>query len=214
MSRTHYFEELEAVRQDLVEMGQEALALFDDVLQAFTEPAPDALQKARILESEIDLRQKLIRDRCLRLITLQAPVARDALLITGVLDAIADFGLIGGLCCDIVSLLTALPHRPTASIMAQLSDLTRKVRGILGTAIDMWQGFEPNPAIRSHEAEIKADSTRLSDKLSHLTTGPLDTSIYVDLMMICRHLERILRHAFCVADQAIGAAPLKQAIQA
>jgi phosphate uptake regulator len=33
----------------------------------------------------------------------------------------------------------------------------------------------------------------------------------VDLMLICRHLERILRHAACVADQAADAAPLSQA---
>jgi phosphate uptake regulator len=35
--------------------------------------------------------------------------------------------------------------------------------------------------------------------------------MYVDLMLICRHLERILRHAACVADQAAEAAPVGQA---
>jgi len=29
-------------------------------------------------------------------------------------------------------------------------------------------------------------------------------------MLICRHLERILRHAVCVADQAADAAPTRR----
>ena len=40
------------------------------------------------LEARTDHQHRLIYDQCLNLITLQAPVARDARFVTGVLDAI------------------------------------------------------------------------------------------------------------------------------
>lgn len=46
---------------------------------------------------------------------------------------------------------------------------------------------------------------------SQLTSAPGDATAYVDLMLVSRHLERILRHAVCVADQAADAAPAEQA---
>ncbi|HUA21480.1 MAG TPA: hypothetical protein VMB25_22185 [Bryobacteraceae bacterium] len=35
----------------------------------------------------------------------------------------------------------------------------------------------------------------------------------MDLMLMCKHLERILRHSVCVAEQAAEAAPLRQEAQ-
>ena len=51
--------------------------------------------KASELEAQTDHQHRLIHDQCLNLITLQAPVVRDARLVTGVLDAIVDLELIG-----------------------------------------------------------------------------------------------------------------------
>jgi len=51
----------------------------------------------------------------------------------------------------------------------------------------------------------------LYEKLSQLVSTFGEGPVYVDLMLICRHLERILRHAACVADQAADAAPMRQA---
>ena len=95
MSRTHYLAELESVRRNFVEMSETVLTLFDDAVMTVLEPNPDSLAKASELEAETDHRHRLVHDQCLDLITLQAPVARDARFVTGVLDAIVDLELIG-----------------------------------------------------------------------------------------------------------------------
>lgn len=41
-----------------------------------------------------------------------------------------------------------------------------------------------------------------------------EVASYVGLMLICKHLERILRHAVCVADQAADAAPAERGAEA
>ena len=73
--RRHYIEELEAVRQDLVEMGQTTISLLDEMSRAVADPNPGPSERASELEARTDHQHRLIHDECLNLIALQAPVA-------------------------------------------------------------------------------------------------------------------------------------------
>ncbi len=213
MSRTQYLKELDSVRQNLIQMGQTTIELFDEALRSISEPNPASSAKASELEAQTDHQHRLIHDQCLNLITLQAPVARDARLVTGVLDAIVDLELIGDYCYEMVTLASSMRRRPPLQVLAQISDIATKVRGVLAAAIDSWRNeADPqNLSARPQESALRDDCRAVYEKLSRLTSAPGDATMYVDLMLIARHLERILRHAVCVADQAAGAAPLDQA---
>ena len=213
MMRTHYVEELESVRQDLVRMGETTLSLLTEALSAVADPRPGPSAKASELEAQTDHQHRVIHDRCLDIITLQAPVARDARLITGILDAIVDLELIGDYAYEIVTLISAMRGRPASQVLSQLSVVGAKIRECLSVAIDSWRTLDRDRAlsVRPQEAPIRAECGALYEKLSQLISASGDTSTYVDLMLICRQMERILRHAACVADQAADAAPLGQA---
>jgi phosphate transport system protein len=210
MLRTHYVNELESVRQNLVQMGETTLLLVAEALRAVTDPTAGHSARASELEAQTDHQHRLIHDQCLNLITLQAPVARDARLVTGVLDAIVDLELIGDYGYEIVTLSASIKSRPPSQILTQISEVGAKIHAGLRTAIDSWRSGDRAQAqlVRPQEAPIRAECGTLYEKLSQLTSSPGDATTYVDLMLICRHLERILRHAVCVADQAADAAPL------
>lgn len=80
MLRANYIQELESVRQNLVRMGETTLTLLAEALSAVADPRPGPSARASELEAQTDHQHRLIHDRCLSLITLQAPVARDARL--------------------------------------------------------------------------------------------------------------------------------------
>jgi phosphate transport system protein len=206
MSRTQYFTELESVRQELIEMGETTLSLVDQAVLSLGQPGATSSGKAGDLEARTDHQHRVIRDRCLNLITLQSPVARDARLITGILDAIVDLELIADYSCDIVTLSISTRRRAPLRIIAQVSDVARRVREVLEAAIDYWRGNKPDSPVWLAVASIKEGCNALYGKLSGLISGSGDPGTYADLMMICRQLERILRHALCVADQAASAA--------
>jgi len=211
--RTHYVQELESVRHNLVEMGETTLSLLAEALSAVADPSPGPSEKASELEARTDHQHRLIHDQCLNLITLQTPVARDARLVTGVLDAIVDLELIGDYSYEIATLSSAMHGRPPSQLLGQMSAVGAKVQECLSSAIGSWRNLDRTQAlsVRPQEAPIRAECGALHERLSQLTSGPGDVATYVDLMLICRHLERILRHAACVADQAADAAPLGQA---
>jgi len=210
--RTQYINELEAVRKNLIQMGETTLALLGEALQAVANHDRGPSARASELEAQTDHQHRLIHDQCLSLITLQAPVASDARLVTGVLDAIVDLELIGDYAYEVVTLNSSVARRPPSQILSQISDVGAKIRDCLATAVESWRTENRAHAlsVRSREAAIRTECESVYEKLSRLVPAPGEAAAYVELMLICKHLERILRHAVCVADQAADAAPLGQ----
>jgi phosphate transport system protein len=213
MSRAHYDEELELIRHNLIQMGETTGSLLSEALNAVTEPNPPALEEASELEARTDHLHRVIHDQCLTLITRRAPVARDARLITGVLDAIVDLELIGDYAYEIVTLSSSMKSRPPSQILAQISRVGNRIQELLKASIDSWREGAPVVSVRPGESAIRTECGGVYEKLSQLTSLPGDATTYVDLMVICRHLERIVRHTVCVADEAVSAAPAEQARQ-
>jgi phosphate transport system protein len=209
MTRIHYERDLESVRQSLVQMGETTLSLLAEALNSLADPRPGPAERASELEAHTDHQHRLIHDQCLSLITLQAPVARDARLVTGILDAIVDLELIGDYAYEIVTLCSEMDGRPPSQVLSQISGIGAKVQECLTSAIESWRSLDRSQglAVRPQEGPIRAECGALYQKLSQLTTGPGNATIYVDLMLISKHLERILRHSASVADQAAEAAP-------
>jgi phosphate transport system protein len=168
MLRIHYVQELESVRRNLVEMGETTLSLLAEALSALANPSPGASAKASELEARTDHQHRLIHDQCLNLITLQAPVARDARLVTGVLDAIVDLELIGDYAYEIVTLSSAMQGRAPSQILGQMSAVGAKVQECLSEAIGSWRSLDRAQAlsVRPQEARIRAESGALYEKLS------------------------------------------------
>jgi phosphate transport system protein len=210
MLRTRYVGELEAVRQNLVEMGETTISLLAEAIQSVVDPNSGSAERASELEAKTDHQHRLIRDQCLNLITLQAPVASDARLVTGVLDAIVDLELIGDYAYEVVTLSASMKRRPPSQISAQISDVGGKIRSSLTAAIESWRKEDRDQAltVRPMQTAIREECETLYEKLSKLVSSPGEGADYVDLMMISKHLERILRHVACVADQAADAAPM------
>jgi phosphate transport system protein len=138
-------------------------------------------------------------------------VARDARLVTGVLDAIVDLELIGDYAYEIAALCSSIERRSPSQILVEISSIGAKTQEIPSSAIDYWRGAAGTLAlaVRPRESVVRAECEALYEKLSKLTSGPGDATTYVDLMLVSRHLERILRHAVCVSEHAADAAPLQ-----
>lgn len=206
--REHFTQELEAVRQKLIEMGENTITLMVEANRAIAGANGETAARAGKLEAQTDEQHRLIHDQCFSLITLQGPVARDARLVTGILDAIVDLELIGDYGYEIVTLSTSKSGRLPSEVVRQLSETAEKIKDLLSSAIDAWRIDIDVPAlsIRSRAEALRKECELLYERFSKLVPGPADATMYVNVLLVCRHLERILRHAVFVADQAADAA--------
>lgn len=209
MSRERYTAELDQTRSDLLDMGRLARKALSEALEALTKSDRAATGRVRSLETEIDAFNRSIYQRCLSLMTLQAPVAGDARLITGILEAIVDLELIGDYSDEIAELAVGMNSRPVSAALNELCEAARRVQDMLSQALSSWRSLDRDLAlsIRPMETFVKTDCERLVEKLTMLSATPHDTSAYVGLILICKYLERIARHSVNIAEQAAFAVP-------
>src|SRR5215471_7164852 len=158
--RTQYMTELESVRQNLVQMGETAISLLAGATNAVADANFSFSARASELEAQTDHQHRLIHDQCLSLITRQAPVARDARLVTGILDAIVDLELIGDYAYEIVALSASIRYRPPSQIITEISSFHIKARDTLIAAMSGWHGGEED----ARAAAVRQRATAVSSE--------------------------------------------------
>jgi phosphate transport system protein len=209
MSRERYVAELEQIRSDLLDMGAHAEKALKCALESVINSDQSAAEQTRNLEVEIDSRNKHIYERCLSLLTLQAPVAGDARLLTRILEAIVDLELIGDYAQDIAGLALGMHAKPPLASLHDLSEAGSKVEDTLTQALDSWRRLDRSLglSLRSKQAALKNDCEHLIEKLTTLSSASRDSSPYVALILMCKDLERIALHSVNIAEQAAFTIP-------
>jgi len=71
MPREHFNQELEAVHQNLIEMGENTIALLVEADRAIAGTNGGSAELASELEAQTDHQHRLIHDQCVSLIMLQ-----------------------------------------------------------------------------------------------------------------------------------------------
>jgi phosphate transport system protein len=166
-------------------------------------------EPVRCLEEKIDACHNEIYERCLSLMTLQAPVAGDARLITGVLGSIVDLKAIGDYADEIAQFVLAMQSRPVSAALNELAEVEKKVEDLLARALENWRNLDRTVglSIRPMQTVVKDDCQRLIEKFTTMTVSSRDNSPYVGMILVCKYLERIAVHSVNVGEQAAFAAP-------
>ena len=209
MTRAHFVTELDLVHQNLISMGELTLKSVAHCLDCLGKTEGATYEQATELESKIDDMSRTVHDQALAILVLQSPVARDARLITGILGSVVDLEQIADYAYEISDLAFQTNRRPTAQVLSQVASIGKKVNEMLGSALDSWKHLDRalGLSVRTAEESIRNDCRVLTEKLYQLSSAPADAQVYVNLILICKHFERMARHIFYVADNATSAAP-------
>jgi phosphate transport system protein len=209
MLREHYIAELDRTRSALLDMGLLAEKALTGALDSLTKSDRTAAEPVRALEQKIDACHKEIYERCLSLMTLQAPVAGDARLITGVLGAIVDLEVIGDYADEIAQFVLGMSSRPVSAALNELAEVAKKVEDLLARALESWRTLDRTLglSIRPIQTVVKDDCQRLIEKFTTMSVSSRDHAPYVGMILVCKYLERIATHSVNVAEQAAFAAP-------
>lgn len=214
MKTVQHRDELDAIRGNLAEMGQITITMLNEALATVTSNDSAAAERTHELETRIDDHNRQIHEQCLQAMATPRPRADEARLVTGIVGAIVDLELIGDYADEIATLGASIQRRPTSQIVHRISELGGRINGMLSTAIDGWAGDDLDQAVamRPREADLRSECQVLYDKLFKLMSVPGYDSVYVHLLLICKHLELIARHAVSVGEQAAAVAPVPEGI--
>jgi phosphate transport system protein len=168
----------------------------------------DAVLAAEVFADDhvIDKLEIDIEERCVNLLALQQPLARDLRLITSSIKISNDLERVGDHAVNIAGCAIELAKRPATPPLADLPQMTESAIGMLRDALDSFvrQDAEAARQLCRRDDEVDALNRRLfGELLSRMVSNPAEIEPSMTLVLVSRNLERIGDLATNVAEEVV-----------
>jgi len=204
--RHHFEEEMQALRNRLLNMGALVEERVHDATHALIERRLDTAERIITSDQDVNELQIEIDERCLRLLALQQPMASDLRLITAAMKINADLERIGDQAVNIaeqaVRILAHPPLKPLIDLprMAEISE--RMTRESLDAFVRKDAKLARAILARDDEVDQLKDHV-FRVLLTYMMADPGTIERALGLILVSRHLERIADHATNIAEDVI-----------
>lgn len=202
--RKSFEDELNEMKQDILRMGAAveemlvgsitALRLRDEML------ADETIAK----DDLVDGYNVVIEQRCLRLLALQQPMARDLRTIAAGLYIIKDVERMGDYALDIAKAAKKLAAEDPIRELVVIPRMGEIVQGMLHESLHAYvnQNVEAVSKVAREDDEVDALYRRVRDDLIALIQErPAAAVAAVELILVARYLERIADHITNVGER-------------
>ena len=199
----HFDDELEALKQRLIQMAaraEEAVALsmktLTDRKETFSKAVFETEQKINNDEIEIEA-------EALRLIAQHQPVAKDLRFLTSTIKIINELERIGDLSVNIVEVAIDLMKQPLLKPLIDLPRMANIASQMVKDSLDAFVSNDSKKAKAVCERDDEVDN--LNDQLfreliTYMIEDPGNIKRAVDLILVARHLERIADHSTNISE--------------
>ena len=203
--RSHFDGQLAQLNRELIEMGALCEKIIALTSKALTEGDKALARRAAPLDEEIDRKERVIENLCLKLLLQQQPVARDLRQISAALKMITDMERIGDQAEDIAEIISFLDGRQ-AETNALLKEMARAVIRMVTESVDAYVKCDIMLAkqVIAEDDVVDAQFAQVKQSLiGRIAEHPAEGEYALDLLMIAKYYERIGDHATNIAEWVI-----------
>src|SRR4051812_2621969 len=212
-----YDEELERLKQIIVEMGGMAESQLADAIDAVTKRDSELAAQVIQADDKVDQLERDLDNLAVRLLALRQPMARDlrevlsALKIAGDLERICDYA------ANVAKRSIALKHAPPAEPIFALPRMANLARGLTKDVIDAYVARDADKALVVWARDEELDemySGLFRELLTYMMEDPRNIAASTHLLFVAKNLERIGDHATNIAETVyflVHGTPLNQA---
>jgi phosphate transport system protein len=202
----HFERELEDLQEELLLMGGRAEAIVLKAVESLKKRNQALAQEVFADDRVLDLMEIDIEERCIRLLALQQPLARDLRFITAALKISNDLERVGDHAVNIAGsterLLSTSPLKPLVDIprMAELA------AGMLRESLDAFVRHDAETARRLVLRDDEVDELNrqlFRELVSYMIEDPATITRAMELVLVARNLERIADLATNVAEEVV-----------
>jgi len=200
-----YHTELASLKSDVLEMGHLAQGMLHGSMAALKTRDVTFVGSIDRDKTELADYEHAIEQKCLRLIALHQPMAKDLRTIAASLKTITYLYRIGRYGKDIAAVVPEFAEAPHAGGLIGIPRMADIVEGMIADALVAFER-EDLTAIRDiEEREEVVDALRYSilrECLACMTENPETIARCTNYIMIARYLERCGDHACKIAEKA------------
>ncbi|KUO40898.1 MAG: PhoU family transcriptional regulator [Candidatus Hadarchaeum yellowstonense] len=205
-TRRKLSEELEDLKSKTIKMSSLAAAAVERAVRSLARRNVGLAKRVIKEDDKIDALELEIENKCMHLIALQQPMAKDLRIIGSCLKIITDLERVGDRAADIANITVELAGRP---LVKPLVDIPRMAELAVGMLRDAMRAFkEENSLLAWGLGERDDEVDRLAHQVtrelfSYLVEDPRKTSDAFRLMLVASFLERIADHATNIGERVI-----------
>ncbi len=202
--RKKFDEQLRILNNELITMGALCEEAISSAVKYLIEN--DAAMKKNAIETEkqIDSKERDIENLCMRLLTLQQPVASDLRVISSALKMISDMERIGDQASDIAEI--AEYAQSDIRGITHIEDMARAAIKMVTESVESFVNKDENMArtVILHDNIVDDMFDRVKGELIDAIRKPNENAeALVDTLMIAKYFERIGDHAENIAEWVI-----------
>ncbi len=204
----HLTRDLENLKKELLLVGSLVEDATNKAIIALTDRRPELAAEVIRSDRDVDDREVLVEEECLKLLALHQPVATDLRFVIAVLKVNNDLERVGDLAGNIASRAQFFSVHPTVVIPEDISTMAHDTRGMLRESLNALihlntdlarQVLREDEAVDARHAKIfSLVETKLID-----LEKPDDIKAQVQLLSVSRCLERIADLATNIAEDVI-----------
>ena len=204
--RIHFDEQLEQLNKEIISMGTLVEQAIEMAVDALIRQDVEKAKKAMDFDEEVDRKEKIIENLCLRLLLQQQPVAKDLRIISAALKMITDMERIGDHATDISDLAIALSSLPHIEQLTHIEQMAKETMLMLIQGLEAYveKDYDKAEKVIARDDIIDGLFTRVKQELIDVIQKNSDcASQAADLLMVAKYFERIGDHATNIAEWAI-----------
>ncbi len=206
MVREAYHKDLHNLKNDLVRMGVLVGKAIEDSVLSLKNRDVELAGKVIDMDNEIDAIHYKIEDDCMRLLSLQQPMARDLRLIISVLKMNIDLERIGDLALEVAVITKITASVPPVKPLIDIPRMSEICQDMLTNTMNAFENKDvelaKKVAKRDDEIDMLFDQVR-RELISYMIEDPKKITGAQHLTFVARYLERIGDHITNLCESVV-----------
>ena len=205
-TETHFQKELEELRENLLRMATLVEESINNAVQSLVKRDSELAQKALEAEDKINAMDIDINIKCLNLLALRQPMAIDLRFITAALKIITDLERMGDQAINIAERAVSLNQEPQIKPYIDIPRMAEIAQSMVKDVLDAFVNGDSKLARSVCERDDLVDGLNdqvFRELLTYMMSDPKTIKRAVQLMIVCRCLERIADHSTNIAEDVI-----------
>lgn len=203
MSRKSYRGQLSGLKEDVLKMGTMVEEAIFHAVKSLKQRDDELAQQVIAGDDRIDEYMVQIEDRCVRLLALQQPLARDLRVISTAMKIITDLERMADLAVNIAKVTLRLSGQPLIKPLIDVPRMMEITQKMTRISLDAYVQEDPEQVLclldYDHEVDALYDQI-FRELLTFMMEDPHTIKQATQLLFVARFLERIADHATNVGE--------------
>ena len=201
-----FVHEIEKLKKKILSLSAQVEENVVLAVKALITRDPVLAKQVILSDKEIDRQEVEVEEEALKILALYQPVAMDLRFLTTVLKINNDLERIGDLAANIAKRARRLCKEPAVSIPAELDEAALKARDMVRNSLTAFVNLDADLANEVRDADDEVDDLCKEVFKFVIESGKQDPehlSLYLNMLVASRNLERIGDHATNIAEDIV-----------